>query len=110
MATPMVARITTSAAIGGKPECSSVCRIAVFDALDELVVIALSVSQGLAGAVAAGAAGGGATGAAATATVGTVQRETAMAAAVNLRPNPDIGLLPYVNATQLKHPRLIFHN
>jgi hypothetical protein len=74
---------------------------AVFEAADELVVIALNVTQGFDGTAATGVGDAvtGAAGAAALATVGTAQSETAIAAAVNLRAKPNIKLIPLEKAT-----------
>ena len=88
----MVAKITISGAIGGNPgPPSSAWAAAAAVAADELVVMALKVSQGLVGAV---AICGGAAGAAPMAAVGTAHRDIATAAAVILRPKLDIILLP----------------
>ena len=71
------------------------------DAVEELVVNALSVTHGLGGTAVTGA--GAATtvvaGATAIATVETVQSETAIATTVNLRAKPNIKKIPPENAS-----------
>jgi len=102
MAVAIVARITASGAAGGKPIFPfSAGAAAALEAADELVVIALSVTQEFdeAAVTGAGEAAAGAAGAAAIATVETMQSETAIAAAVNLRAKPNIKLIPLKKAT-----------
>ena len=99
MPTPMVARITASAGQGGKlkPPPSSCAAAAAAAALDELPVIALSVTHGLTvdDVAAIGvAATAGVAGTAAIEAVGTVQREMLTAATVKLRNKPGMILLP----------------